>query len=231
MSDFLDTCERAAADGWARIKRGTFWRHVMEHGFDRELYVGLMTEIYHYTRENTQNQALAALDLHSDRLSLMRFCLNHALEEAGHDLMALNDLRSVGADPERAMASSPLPETQAFVAYLYRVASTRDATARLGYSLWAEGCYPHIAEVLQSMRSSLSLTDGQMTFFVAHGKIDEGHLEEVRRTIVQHCTTDELRAGVLDVLRTSLHLQGTVLEGVIRVHQESRRLEPAAAGR
>jgi pyrroloquinoline quinone (PQQ) biosynthesis protein C len=224
MNDFLAECERQVSDSWAAVKRGSFWRHVLEHGFDRELYVALMTEIYHYTRENSQNQALAALRVHSDRLSLLRFCLSHAHDEAGHDLMALHDLRSVGADVQQVTRSSPLPETQAFIGYLYRVASTRDATARLGYSYWAESSYPHIAEVLASMRSRLGLEDGDMTFFVAHSRIDEGHFEEVQRVMLENCTTARLRADLLDVLRTSLHLQGQMLEGVQRSYLTHREL-------
>lgn len=228
MSDFIQDCNARIARSWATIKTGPFWREVVANGFERELYVTLMTEIYHYTRENAQNQALAAIDVHSDRLSLLRFCLHHAFEEAGHDLMALNDLRAVGVDPEAVVASRPLPETQAFIAYLYRVATTCDATSRLGYSLWAEGCYPHIAEVLDAMRTSLGLEDRDMTFFVAHSKIDAGHLEEVEQAIDEHCTTPELRAALIEVMETSLHLQGEMLAAVHRKWSSAR--VPAGSG-
>lgn len=224
MTDFLSECERQVRDSWAAIKRGDFWRHVLEHGFERDLYVALMTEVYHYTRENAQNQALAALRVDSDRLQLLRFCLHHAYEEAGHDLMALQDLESVGVDAAETKAGVPLPETQAFVGYLHRVAGTKDATARLGYSYWAESCYPHIEEVLSAMRSSLGLADKDMTFFVAHSKIDEGHFAEVCRVIREYCVTPALQADLLDVLRTSLHLQGQMLEGIYRSYRQRSHL-------
>ena len=225
MHEFLRRCDERAAEGWARIHAGAFWRRVREHGFERGLYVQLMTEIYHYTRHNAQNQALAAVRVHSDRLPLLRFCLHHAYEEAGHDLMVLHDLQAIGVDPDAVRAQKPLPETEAFIAYLYRVATTLDATARLGYSYWAESCYGHIQEVLDAMRSSLGLGDREMTFFVAHSEIDRSHFEEVQKIAVASCTDGGLQEDLLDVLERSLHLQGQMLEGVLRAC--TSRPEPA----
>lgn len=216
MQDLIERARREAEAGWREIHRGAFWRHVRERGIDRELYVALMTEIYHYTRHNAQNQALAATTVDSGRVTLLRYCLAHALDEAGHDLMVLHDLKAIGVDPETVRASTPLAETQAFVAYLYRTASTRDATARLGYSFWAESCYPYIAEVLDAMRAGLGLTDAQMTFFVAHSEIDRDHAEQVEQIARAHCATAKQQADFLEVLRGSLRLQGAILEALIR---------------
>ncbi|MCE9595518.1 MAG: iron-containing redox enzyme family protein [Planctomycetes bacterium] len=214
MKTFLERCERAAAHGWQRIYTGPFWQHLRKTGLDRELYVGLMTEVYHFTRHNAQNQALAALRVGSDRVGLLRYCLHHAFEEAGHDLMVLHDLRSIGADSETAARARSLPETEAFVAYVFRVAQTRDATARLGYSYWAESCYTHIRELLDAMRRDLHLTDAQMTFFVAHSEVDRDHFREVETIVDTYCTTPELQAETLEVLEGTLYLQGTILDAV-----------------
>ncbi|MCK6445124.1 MAG: iron-containing redox enzyme family protein [Planctomycetes bacterium] len=214
MKNFLERCEHAAAEGWRRIHRGPFWRHLRERGLDRELYAGLMAELFHSTRHNAQNQALAAVRVGSDRVGLLRYALQHALEEAGHDLMVLHDLKAIGVDAERVARSRPLPETDAFVAYLYRVAGTHDATARLGYSYWAESCYPHIRELLDAMRRDLGLSDAQMTFFVAHSEIDRDHFTEVEHVVATYCTTTETQAGTLEVLERTLHLQGAVIDAV-----------------
>jgi pyrroloquinoline quinone (PQQ) biosynthesis protein C len=222
QDDFLDRCDRRQLDCWSELHRGEFWTHVREHGFDRDLYVAFMTEIFHYTRHNAQNQALAAIRLSSDRLDLLRFCLHHAYDEAGHDLMVLHDLESIGVDRADVLASRPLPETEAFIGYLYRVASTRDATARLGYSYWAEGCYPHIAELIEGMRRGLGLKDAQMTFFIAHEAIDKKHYREVQDLARKTCTTKELQDGFQEVMVGTLHLQGRMLEGVWRAYRAGR---------
>lgn len=212
MKEFLDRLEKETAQAWARVHSGPFWRHLLDKGLDQDLYVGLMTEIFHYTRYNAQNQALAALRVTSDRLPLLRYCLNHALEEAGHDLMVLNDLESIGIAPAVIKGKTPLPETQAFIAYLFHVASELDATARLGYSFWAENAYGYVDDLLKAMRRDLGLGDRQMTFFVAHASIDAEHFDDVRKILDRACTQPELQDDVVSVLRTSLHLTGNIMD-------------------
>lgn len=214
MNTFLTRCERAASDGWRRIHAGPFWQHLRTSGMDRTLYVDLMTEIFHFTRHNAQNQALAGVRVGSDRVRLLRYCLQHALEEAGHDLMVLHDLRAIGIDAEAVARSRPLPETEAFVSYVYRVAGTQDATARLGYSYWAESAYPHIRDLLDAMRRGLGLVDAQMTFFVAHAEIDRDHFSEVESVIEACCTAPEAQDETLQVLERTLHLQGKIFDAV-----------------
>jgi len=221
MSAFLERLDEAQRAQWAEIHQGAFWTHLRTRGLDRDLYVRLMTEIFHYTRHNSQNQALAALKVMSDRLKLLRYCLHHAYEEAGHDLMVLADLRSIDVPTDSIPTSRPLPETQAFIAYLYRTAAECDATARLGYSYWAEGAYPFIEDLLGAMRRDLKLQDSQMTFFVEHSTIDTAHLGAVKKIIVEACTTPELQAGTLACLETSLYLTGQLMEGAYREYRRS----------
>lgn len=222
MDQFFHSLEHQQSECWKQIHQGPFWSHLLSNGLDKGLYIHLMAEIFHYTRHNTQNQALAAVKLDSNRLSLMRYCLHHAQAESGHDLMVLRDLNSIGVDSVTIKNSTPLPETQAFVAYLYCVASYKDATARLGYSYWAEGCYTYIGDLLSSMRRDLSLKDGQMTFFVEHSSIDAIHLEEVKRVIRNSCTEEHLQHDLLDVMRTSLYLTGKIFDACYQAYVTPR---------
>src|SRR5262249_6897677 len=95
---FFEILDSYMLQGWKRIHDGRFWRHLEENGLDHGLYIALMTEVFHYTRHNAQNQALASLSAFSDRLGLLQFCLRHAYAEAGHDLMVLADLEAIGID-------------------------------------------------------------------------------------------------------------------------------------
>lgn len=226
MDSFFDRLNQEEAACWNRILRDSqFVAHFRAHGVDRDLYVSILTEIFHYTRHNAQNQALAAIKVGSDRLPLLKYCLHHAYAEAGHDQMALRDLASIGVDVEAVRQSRPLPETEAFVAYLYRVASERDATARLGYSYWAENAYAYIGEFIEAARRDLGLEPAQMTFFIEHSDIDVAHFEQVKKVMRQSCTTPELQEGAVDVLRTTLHLTGALIEAAYRRYRDSR---PAA---
>ncbi|MBO0853878.1 MAG: iron-containing redox enzyme family protein [Nocardia sp.] len=200
----LDT---AIADAWRAARSGALWTHVDKHGFDLELYRILMCQIYHYTSHNAINQAVAAFGAKPSQLGLLRFVLEHAREELGHERMVLHDLRAVGLlGKGESVDSEPLPATDALIGYLYGVALREGPIARLGYSYWAESVYEHISPLLIRARESLRLNDREMAFFVAHAEIDSKHADEVRETIRKAVTTPAEAAAVYRVATTSLSL-------------------------
>jgi pyrroloquinoline quinone (PQQ) biosynthesis protein C len=199
---------------WAKARRGAFWRHVVEGGnFDLELYRIVMTQIYHYTRHNSVNQAATALVADPDATGVLRFVYTHAREELGHEKMVLHDLRAVGLLAKgQPLTDPPLPATEALVNYLYGVAVRRGPIARLGYSYWAESVYTHIAPVLLQVRRSLNLSDRDMAFFVAHSEIDSKHAVEVANMIRKAVRTPEQAEAVHQVAETTLALTIWLME-------------------
>lgn len=198
---------------WAGARESEVWRHVAAHGFDRELYRIVMTQIYHYTRHNSLNQAVAAFRADPDQIGLLRFVYSHAGEELGHEKMVLHDLRRVdllGAD--EVIDEPPLAATDALVNYLYGISLREGPIARLGYSYWAESVYEYIAPMLLEARRTLGLTDQDMSFFVAHAEIDSKHAVEVQHAIRRAVTTAEQAESVHRVAVTTLWLTVCVLD-------------------
>ncbi|MDJ0790001.1 MAG: iron-containing redox enzyme family protein [Myxococcota bacterium] len=224
MQSFIDTLEKEIEQCWEKIYEGSFWRHLRTHGLDRELYICMMTQIYGYTKYNSQSQALAATKVTSERLQLLRFCLEHAFEEAGHDLMVLNDLENIGVDRETIRNARMLPTTKAFVAYLFHISTEYDATARLGYSFWAEGSYSYIEELTNAMRQDLNLPNKYMTFFMAHSEIDKKHLDDVTKVLSDWCINPQQQQDTIEVLKNTLHLTGSILDEVYEQYIENRRM-------
>ncbi len=215
--EFFERLKSTEQAAWRAVHASPSWQR-LKTGIDRDFYVTLMTQVYHYTRYNAQNQALMAVRLGSDRLPLLKYCLHHAYTEAGHDLMVLKDLETIGVRPDTVKNSKPLPETAAFVGYLFRL-QERDATARLGYSYWAEGCYPYLEDFLVSLRRDLKLQPSQLSFLVAHSVIDKAHLEEVKDILQTTCSEDRsLQDGVIEVLETTLHLMKNIYDAVHAQH-------------
>ena len=202
----------AIGDLWAGARAGRPWRHVTEVGMNRDLYRLTMAQLFHYTRHNSINQAVAAFRAEPDEIALLRFAYEHAQEELGHERMILHDLRSCGLlRPDEPLAD-PLPATDALINYLYGVALREGPVARLGYSYWAESVYRHIRPLLVAARGSLGLTDRQMTFFAAHAELDLRHAEQVRNIIRRTVTTPERAEAVVRVAVTSLWLTLQILE-------------------
>lgn len=211
--ELFERLDRSIDELWAHASNGEFWRHVLTHGFDRELYRITMTQIYHYTRHNSVNQAVAAFRADPDQIGLLRFVYGHADEELGHEKMVLHDLRAIGLlGPDDGIDEPPLPAVDALINYLYGIALREGPVARLGYSYWAESVYEHIAPVLLQARKSLQLTDQEMAFFVAHAEIDAKHAVEVQQAIRKSVRTAGQAEAVHRVAVTTLWLTISVLD-------------------
>jgi hypothetical protein len=216
--DFFRELDAVVEAGWADVKRGAFFRHVVEQGVAADLFRRTLVEIYHYTRHNSINQALACYRVLPEKTTLLGFCYRHAGEELGHEKMIVRDLEATGLFKPELLEAPPLPPTQALVGYLYYVAMNLGAVPRLGYSYWAETAYGHIGALIGRGKSDLGLTDRQLSFFVAHQSIDEKHAQEVHDMIAAHVHTPAEKAAVLEVARTTLYLTGAMLESVLANH-------------
>jgi len=227
MSNFLHQLEAEVSAEWETIKAGRFWSVMREEGFNTELYKLLMLQIFHYTKHNAINQAVATYKVDHTEISLLRFCFKHASEELGHENMVIRDLDSIGLFDQTELDAGPLPATQALVGYLYHVSLELGGLARLGYSYWTESSYGHLAEMTDHMRQDLNIKDNNMTFFVAHSAIDEKHSAEVNAAIEKHVKTDEQRKAVIEVAKTTLYMTGAMFNNVAEVYLANRAQKAA----
>ena len=199
---------------WARIKQGEFWRRVMEKPVSASLWRDLLLQVYHYSRHNSMNQAVAAFVPAPE--GLLKFVYRHAAEELGHERMVTHDLKSIGLLDEADLVAAPLPATEALIGYLYYVGLRYGPVARLGYSFWAEGAHSHIGELLGKIRSDLKLTSKNVTFFGSHAEADEQHIVQVEDALGRFASTQQEQALVTQVATTTLYLTGQLLEQVAR---------------
>ena len=203
-------------------------RTVMGGCQDRRLYALYLIETFQYTKHNAQNQALVGVRLTPGHTTYLQFCLRHAAEEAGHEQMALHDLKSIGVDPARVTALVPMPATEVLVAYLYWISIQGNPVQRLGYSYWAENSYHFIGPVLKAIQTQMKLDPKQMTFFVEHATIDTRHADQVKQMIRRGAKTAQDWSDIGRVLEQSLRLTGNILTDVHREYERLRGGGPSA---
>ena len=187
---------------------------VLNGSATKELYAIYMIETYHYTSHNARNQALVGTRNDIESLPYLKFCLEHAADEIGHQHMALHDIRSIGLISQEFTPPRPLLATETFIAYIYWLSLTGNPLQRLGYSYWAESCYSYINPLLSGIQKTLNLQPSQMTFFVAHSDIDADHFEHVKTIIRRSCKTSEDLKAIEYALETTLILTGKILDEV-----------------
>lgn len=214
QASFVQSLRETVDAEWDRIKQGEFWSRVMREPVPPSLWRDLLLQVYHYSRHNSMNQAVAAFVPAPE--GLLKFVYRHAAEELGHERMVTHDLKSIGLLDEADLVAAPLPATEALIGYLYYVALRYGAVARLGYSFWAEGAHAHIQEPLQKICRDLQLTSKNVTFFGAHAEADEAHIQQVEEAIDRFAMTPGDQELVSRVCLTTLSLTGQLLEQVAR---------------
>lgn len=211
-SDFVQGLRATVDAQWALIQQGVFWRRVMQQPVSRALYRDLMLQVYHYSRHNSMNQAVAAFVPAPE--GLLKFVYRHAAEELGHERMVIHDLKSIDLFNEADLDEAPLPATEALIGYLYYVALRYGPVARLGYSFWAEAVYGHIGPGLKKISADLELTSKNFTFFGSHAQADIEHQQQVEDAVARFAVTPQDQALVEKVTLTTLFLTGQILEQV-----------------
>ena len=212
MEKLFGDLDAAIAQRWLDARQGRFWRHVSEQGCSPELYRLTMLQIFHYTRHNSINQAVAACRVDPEQRALLGFVYEHAREELGHEQLVLRDLEAAGLLRPGDPIEPPLPATDALINYLYGVALREGPVPRLGYSYWAESAYGQMGSLLSRVRETLSLSERQMSFFCAHSAIDVRHAQQVRSALKRAVTTPEQAEAVQRVALTTLWLTLSLLE-------------------
>lgn len=221
MNHQLAELENLCLQEWDIFKENSnFFKAVRDGLKDRRFYALLLIQTYHYTKHNAINQAMVCQNPNMTDFNYMKYCLNHAEEEVGHEMMALNDLKNLGADiSDPAMLPAPSIETDVFVAYVYYVSQTGNPVQRLGYSLWAEDAYAHITPTLQIAAQNMELRKPEMTFFIDHAVIDKKHSEDVQKQISRMCKNQKDWEAVKKVMLGTLGLTHRILESVHRDYQ------------
>jgi len=189
---------------------------VLEEGFaDKRLYGIYLTETYHYTFHNSRNQALVAARKETMNINYIKYCLKHANEEAGHEMMAFHDLKNLGVEVQVSDLPKPLNSTEALIAYLYYVSEYGNPVARLGYSFWAERSYEYIKPLLSLLSEGLNIDKKSMTFFNEHSEIDEQHAIDVENAISRFAKTEQDWEDIENCMVNSLLLTSRMLDDVL----------------
>ena len=190
-------------------------------GADKRPYATFLTQVYHYTFHTARNQALVGVNLSNTHIKYMKFCFEHALEETGHELMALHDLKAMGLPINDVESDMPpiLPATELLVSYLYWVSIQGNPIQRLGFSYWAERSYGVVGQVVESMAETLKLDKKQMTFYFNHSDIDDKHAKDVENILIITCKTKEDWKAVNKVASTTIDVSLEMMSQCIEAYK------------
>jgi pyrroloquinoline quinone (PQQ) biosynthesis protein C len=178
-------------------------------------YKAALREIYHYSKEDPQIQALAAVYFRGEDRASVKMFLKHATSEIGHDLMALEDLKVLGEDVSQIPFTNPLPSTIALTAFPFYQIQYQNPIGYLGYLYFLEYMPTQAGAGYFAALKAAGVPDRAMTFLHEHMTVDVAHnnlMQEYLRRLVR---TEADLSAVVYATKVTGYLYGEMLWGAM----------------
>jgi pyrroloquinoline quinone (PQQ) biosynthesis protein C len=158
-------------------------QHAIRNGASRSLYIDFLTEAYHHVKHTFPVLALAASRTSDERYQ--DALVEYMEEERGHEKWILDDIRTVGGNPEAVRNGSPGIPCQIMVGYAYYAIERVSPYAYLGSVHVLEGLSVLLADKLaDAMKTSLGAkSDAGFTYLRTHGSLDAEHVAFFRKLV------------------------------------------------
>ncbi len=180
------------------------------------IYARFLQDSYYHVRAAAKVYALAGSRISETNEELREWLLRHAVEEYGHHLWIMNDLRALGTDPAVLAKSRPSAWCDALVGYMYYIAGHANPVATLGDTYVIEGLSQLFATQLAgTMKRTLEIPDSAVSYLAKHGEADQGHMDEFRDLVNKHVHREEDYQDILQVSKTEFALYGAIVENLV----------------
>lgn len=215
MSDcFRGVMERFAASPAIRMLRDGQIR--LPH------YKAVLREIYHYAKEDPQIQVLAAVYFRGDDRAMVKMFFKHATAEVGHDLLALQDLESLGEDVSLVSRTNPLPSTLALTAFPFYQITYRNPIGFLGYLYFLEFMPTHFGGAIRESLAAVGIPETAMNFLEEHITVDVAHNRLMDEYLTRLIRDDADLSSAIYAMRVTAELYSNMLWGAIESVSDNR---------
>ncbi len=179
-------------------------------------YQALLREIYFYSRESPQFFAMIPVHLRGAQREFTKQMLQHACSEAGHDHLALNDLRTLGVNVDLLPYERPLPETAALIGFSYYLIQYVNPVSYLGFVFHLEYLPTHFGEQYAHGLFSAGIPPAALTFIGEHVEADVGHNLLMAEYVDNLLVTERDVEDTIYAMRVTSNLYAKVFEAVFR---------------
>jgi heme oxygenase-like protein len=179
-------------------------------------YKAVLREIYHYSKEDPQIQALASVYFRGEDRATVKMFLKHATSEIGHDLMALEDLKTLGEDVSAVPRSLPLPSTIALTAFPFYQIQYHNPIGYLGYLYFLEYMPTQAGAGYMAALKAAGVPASAMSFLHEHTTVDVAHNNLMQEYLKRLVRTESDLTAVGYAIRVTGYLYGEMLAGAVR---------------
>lgn len=179
-------------------------------------YSHWLAQSYFLVRHTTRFAAYTASQMDFAYEKLHKHLLKHLREEMGHELLAANDLKSLGFAPE---SFSPTLQAQLLIQGQYFIIG-KHPLAHFGF-IWVLEALAGERGVALVARIKDSFGDGACSFLEVHAEVDVDHAAEIYQ-VIKTFDEDQM-APVLDAISQTSYLYSQMLQQIKQDALQSKR--------
>lgn len=188
---------------------------VVAHGMELPRYRRFLMELYHVVWHFNPITAAAVSRMEPAQAPFRSFLYRHLHEEDGHDDWVLQDLASVGGQPQEARRHPPSVPTLGLVGFNHWQADRGHPFSVFGMLYALEVIASVYAAPFASALRERLLLDGDrgVSFLVSHASLDTHHLRELGE-VLQQVPPGAAREAVVLSADVNFHLFTALVEAV-----------------
>lgn len=204
-------------------------RFMRSDAFELHHYAAALREIYFYTRDNPQLQCAMTLGFRGARRAAVRRIVGHAMDELGHERMALDDLEALGHDVRSIPSEEPLASTLPLIAYPVYLMNQRNPVGYLGQIFFLEFLPTRSGPAYLEALARAGVPETAMSFLAEHASVDEQHNRIMRHHVRDLILDDDdLRSAQLAIENCG-HMYAAMLAGAFANGERFAKDAPALA--
>lgn len=207
-----ETVLNAWKDEASRLNDSIWFSKFKKGELDIRHYKGYLHETYHHTGINPQIQAFSTLYFKNNPRAMVDLFFTHAKSEIGHDLLALNDLKELGVNPDDVTKSKPLPATLALNAFVIYIVQFLNPIAYLGYLFHLEFLPTQNGKNYLGYLKSMGVKDSALGFLKEHTNIDVGHNNMMKKYLEELVSDKKDLEDIIYVARSTCVLHQKMME-------------------
>lgn len=143
------------------------------------VYPSFLLETYHYTSQSPLIQMSTLPHFQGTQRDLIRPFLKHALEEEPHHRLCIHDLKILGFSEDLLGKFKPLPNTEAYLGFIFNRIMNYSPLCYLGYLYQLEFMSIEVGpKVIRNLLEN-GIPKEAMTFLHVHAEDDITHLDEL----------------------------------------------------
>nr|WP_322721285.1 iron-containing redox enzyme family protein [Nostoc sp. ChiQUE02]MDZ8234392.1 iron-containing redox enzyme family protein [Nostoc sp. ChiQUE02] len=184
MTLFDEIVEATKADHETFITKNPLFKIVLEGRMTKQHYAAYLRETYHLVRHTSRALSLAGARLSDEKRDLRNWFFEQVMEENGHDLFCIKDLKNIGEDPAKILNCVPMAGAWGLITQNYYMSTYGNPVGILGVATATEGLGATLGSTLaDTLVKDYKVDNFAVTFLRSHGGFDVKHLEDARRAI------------------------------------------------